>query len=221
MTATASIDGILFNVNPRSIRWNFNVKLASHKTIGGKVMQLYGWSMSDLVIEGQFGGDAVANQDIFYRQIKAIADKQVPQLGQSHPRPVRFLWPEHGWDFWVYVKQLTQTGASVAVETNERIHAPKYQLVLFVYQDNGDVIAVASNTAQAKYLARFSSGLGWSQSEWNGPQTSEALQEALQGNNVSDFMFSQYGLLDGIFPNAQDPNILSGGSGPGSNTGEG
>lgn len=209
MPGTASIDGVPLSINPSSIRWNFNIKMKDHKTIGGKVFQLLGFEMSDLIIEGSFGGpDALANQEAFFNQIKDIASSQVPVLGRTSSKPVRFLWPEQGWDFWVFVKELTQRGASVSIETSESIHAPKYSLTLFVYEDNGDIIRVAGNSAQAKFLARFTAGLGWSQSEWNGPQTQEQLEEQLAGGNVQDYLFSHYGLLDPL-PNPGSPTVIA------------
>lgn len=215
MAGTASIDGVLFKVNPSSIRWSFRVKLSDQKTIGGKVIQLLGFNMEDLVIEGSFGGpDAVASQKEFFDHIQSIADAQVPVLGKTASKPVRFLWPEQGWDFWVFIRSMTQRGSSVSIENSENVHAPRYQLTLFVYEDNGDIIRVAGNSAQAKYLARFTAGLGWSQSEWNGPQTVEQLEEQLAGGNVQDYLFSHYGLLDPI-PTASSSTVIANGSGGG------
>lgn len=207
---SASIAGVPFNVNPNSVRWNFSIKMTSEKTIGGKVIQLLGFEMSDLVIDGSFGGDAVANQDAFFQQIGKIAQDQVPVLGKTAAKPVRFLWPEQGWDFWVFIKALLQPGAANSIETSEKLHAPRYQLTLFVYEDNGDIVRVAGSSAQAKYLARFSAGLGWSQSEWNGPQTVQDLEEQLSGNTVQEYLFSHYGLLDPI-PTATSPNVIASG----------
>jgi hypothetical protein len=188
--------------------------MSDTKTIGGKVIQLLGFEMSDLVVEGTFGGpDTLATQSAFFNQMKEIASAQAPVLGKTASKPVRFLWPEHGWDFWVFVKDLTQRGSSVSIETSESISAPKYTLTLFVYEDNGDIVRVAGSSAQAKFLARFTAGLGWSQSEWNGPQTLTELEEELQGQSVQDYLFSHYGLLDPL-PNAGSPNVIANSGNP-------
>lgn len=200
----ASIAGLQFMVNPDSVSWSYKVKTASHKTIGGKVVQLYGMTMSDLTITGSFGGDAVEQQSQFFTLIKSIATDQSPKLGQQSGRPVRFLWPEQGWDFDVYILSLKQKGASVAVETNERTHAPQYQLVCFVYQDNGDILRSAMGISRAKFLERLTAGLGWQQSQYNGPDSIEAVAERLGGRTILDYAFEQYGLL----PSATSPNIL-------------
>ena len=192
----ASIGGAPFKVNPNSVAWSYKVKMASHKTIGGKVIQLYGFSMGDLTITGSYGGpDAVKTQDEFFQFIKSIATDQSPKVGQHAGKPVHFLWPEQGWDFWVYILGLTQLGAGTSVETNERVSAPKYQLKLFIYQDNGDLLRSAMGISQAKFLERLTAGIGWQQTEYNGPETIEEVAERLGGTSIIDFAFETYGLL--------------------------
>lgn len=198
----ASIAGIPFKINPDSVGWSYTVKMADHKTVGGKVIQLYGFKMSDLVITGFFGGpDAVASQQKFFDVIKDIATKQSPQSDRTSGDPVRLLWPEQGWDFWVFILALQQAGAPVAIETNERIIAPKYQLTCFVYEDNGDILRSATGLSQAKFLARLTAGLGWQQTSYNGPETIEEVAARLGGTSILDFAFQSYGLLpdpDGV-----------------------
>jgi hypothetical protein len=153
--------------------------------------------MSDLTITGHFGGpDAIESQQRFFKIIKRIADDQVPKVGTSGGAPVRFLWPEQGWDFFIYILSLKQTGASVAVETNERIHAPQYQLVGFVYEDNADLLKAVSGVGKAKFLQRITDGLGWQQSDYNGPKDYDVVARRLSGTSIFDFAFESYGLLE-------------------------
>lgn len=193
---TASIDGIPFTVNPTGLQWNYKVRMASHKTIGGKVIQLLGWNMGDLVVQGHFGNMVKEKQKALFDHLKAIANYQVPQLGVRAADPVRFLWPEFGWDFWIYLKSFVQNGAgNVSIERNVRHVNPSYTLTMFVYEDNGNIIKAASQSAQVAYLKRVSAGLGWRQTEWNGHETVQQLQDRLQGQTIMDYAFAHYGII--------------------------
>lgn len=187
----AMIDGVEFPVNPESVRWDYSVKLATHPTIGGKVIQLYGWSMGDLMIGGSFGN--VARQATFFEHLKDVADKQAPKLDRLVPQPVRFTWAARNWDFWVYLRAVTQQGASVSIEANESVVAPKYQMRLFVAEDNGEIVKAASGAAQVAYINRLTAGLGWTKSSWNGPLDMDDLASQMQGLTPLDFILSEYG----------------------------
>ena len=180
----AFLDGIPFRVNPQSVSWPYSVKLAPTKTMGGKVVQIYGVSMGDLVIEGVFGAGGSDEQKAFFDRLVTIIESQMPVSSTSVPRPVRFHWPERGWDFWCYVKKIEQQNASTAIRASNQDFNPGYRLTLFVQEDNGDLVRVARNSAQAAYIARLSAGLGWKPSaDWNGPLT---LADALEGDEVFD-----------------------------------
>lgn len=193
-TGTVSIDGVLLPINPESLEWDYSVRIATAKTIGGKVVQLLGWNMGDLVVTGKFGRGGPERQEYIFKHLNSIAMRQNPQYGEAPSRPVRFLWPEMGWDFWVFLKKFTQTGANVSIERNQRIHSPGYTLTMFVYEDNGDIVKAVGSSAAVAYLKRLSAGLGWKQTEWNGPETIEDLQTTLQGQTIMDYAFSWYGL---------------------------
>lgn len=191
---TVTIGGVLLPVNPQELKWDYSVRISTQKTIGGRVVQLLGWNMGDLVVSGKFGAFGVERQQHIFEHLNTIAGQQAPKYGESPAKPVRFLWPEMGWDFWVFIKSMTQTGAGVSVERNQRIHSPGYTLTMFVYEDNGDIVKAVGGSAATQYLKRLTAGLGWSQSAWNGPETSQDLQDTLQGNTIMDYAFSEYGL---------------------------
>lgn len=194
---TATIHGVPFFINPTSIQWSYNVKLASQPTIGGMVVQLFGWTMGDLVISGSFGKDGIERQQSFFQLIDSIADVQAPTVtsqGATAASPVRFLWPEQDWDFLVFIRSLTQVGASVAVDQTVEMFAPKYTLTLFVYEDNGQIVKAAADSAMVAYMNRLSAGLGWKRSAYNGPMIEADLQGVLKGQTLIDYAFSQYGI---------------------------
>ena len=194
----ASIDGIPLRINPNEVTWDYRAKVATVKTVGGKVIQLLGFNMGDLVVRGSYG-DPGRQKEMFER-LKAIADAQVPTIGiQSASRPVRFLWPEKRWDFWVYVKALVQDGSPVSIERSPRVVNPRYTLTLFVYEDNGNIVSAIKNSAQVQFLQRISAGMGWSQTDWNGPMTIAEVQANLNGQTIFDYLFTPIPTAEFIF----------------------
>jgi hypothetical protein len=209
---SASINGIHFAVDPSSIRWDYTLKISTKPTIGGKVVQLYGYSLGNLVVSGSFG--SVERQAEFVRQIDAIAAAQAPMVTQGGAvaaAPVRFSWPSQKWDFWVYIMAIGQEGASVSIETSEAMNSPKYTLTMFVYEDNGNVVSPMVDNAMTSYLHRITAGLGWTQSEYNGPLTVGDRNTILAGQTLFDYAFVQYGLL-------ADPNVAAAASTTGGGT---
>ena len=187
----AFLDGVPFRVNPTSVSWPYSVKLTTTKTMGGKVVQLYGVVMGDLVIEGNFGAGGPEEQKRFFDRLVAIIESQMP--APTNPsavaKPVRFTWPERGWDFWCFVKAIKQANASVSISATNMDFNPGYVLTMFVLDDNGDLVKAAKNSAAASYIARLTAGMGWKQTEWNGPMGT--LNDALQGSTLLDALFSQ------------------------------
>jgi hypothetical protein len=43
-------------------------------------------------------------------------------------------------------------------------------------------------------MNRLTAGLGWAQSEWNGPQHETDLQNVLKGRSFIEYAFTEYGL---------------------------
>ena len=214
----ASIDGMNFVVDPQSVHWDYSVKINTKKTVGGKVIQLLGFNMGDLIVQGQYPGHHTTwNQKKFLDRIIKIADEQVPIIGRPSPKPVRFMWPNMNWDFWVFVKDLKQDGASVAIERSNGAFSPNYTLTMFVYEDNGNIVEAIKTSTQVKFLQRITAGMGWSQTDWNGPMTIKEVTDLLAGRTVYEYIttplpFTEY--------NDEGPEVFSteGNSSANSNT---
>jgi len=184
--SNATLDGIEFRINPSAFQWEYRIKTSATPTIGGKVIQILGTTFSDLVLTGKMGSEDA--HIAFFKQVLKIADEQVPSRVNPAPLPVRFVWPERNFDFLVYVKGMTQSGAETAVKLAVDTVAPEYQLVLFVAEDNGNVIKQAANTIEADFLTRLTKGMGWAQSSWNGPLTDHELTTTLAGASVVGYL---------------------------------
>ena len=61
----AVLNGIPFRIDPSSISWPFTVKTSSNKTIGGKVLQVFGTQLGDMTVAGTFGVGGTKEQREF------------------------------------------------------------------------------------------------------------------------------------------------------------
>jgi hypothetical protein len=211
----AEIDGVKLRINPKGVSWSYTLKMAVIDTIGGKVTQMYGVSLGDLTITGEFGAgrrgtDSVsddrntassvriggpAEQKLFFDRIVSIIDTQM--VLSKPARPVRFFWPERGWDFHCYIKSISQPGAQEAISASNLDFNPGYQLVLQIQEDNGSLTKTIKSAAQAAFIGRLTAGLGWKQSAYNGPLGYDEMNIALGGESVLDAVFDQ-NLLPGM-----------------------
>lgn len=207
----ATIGGIPFRINPSQVYWEYSVDTAVIPTVGGRVVQILGATMSDMTIQGLFGQERSGSQreswrlaEEFQRQIASLMDKQSvrptqAQLIGADPTPMhpthRFVYndtaeakaaglPAHNWDFNVYVKSLEDidgSGMTVAHSTGKFSYG--YTLTLFIQQDNtGKLATVAKN----EFIERLSKGLGWQRTPYNGHFSTEELQKYLAANSPED-----------------------------------
>lgn len=191
----ASLAGRPFRLNPTSINWSFEAKVADIATVGGKVIQVLGTKVSDLVVSGTFGRGGWREQAEFLDWIKQVADRQV----ENKP-PVHFRYPAYGWDIPVYIKAYTTPDGGRSIVLDNGIVAPRWDLVLFVVNSSATLEKVATDA----YIARMAKGIGWKQTEYNGPLGIHALVETLGGMSVEQYLEQAYGI--GSVPTGnQDP----------------
>lgn len=202
---TATLDGTPLRINPKSVAWTYTLKMAVIDTIGGKVTQIYGVSLGDLTIEGEFGAGGFIEQQEFFNRIVAVIDTQ---MNLDKPaQPMHFFWAERGWEFWCYVKALSEIGAQEAFNvTNENIN-PKYRLILQIQDDDATLTKTIKSAAQAAFIGRLTAGLGWKQSVYNGPLGYDEMNTALNGEDPMTAVFDQ-NLIPGI-QNTLDAALLT------------
>jgi hypothetical protein len=183
----ASLNGVLFRNDPDVISWDFKPKVSAQKTVGGKVVQVYGIELGDLVVHGAFGRGGRDEQSAFLNRMKAIGDNQMDQYPAPPPRPHRFFWPERKWDMLVWLKSYTDGGFSSVTLANEQIN-PKWELTFHIVEDNSGLKKIAADA----YIERLSAGLGWQQTEFNGPMDVEEMARLMMAHtgasNVTDYL---------------------------------
>lgn len=177
---SATLAGVPFSIDPDSVSWDFKVHTSDSAFMGGKVVQVFGATVGDITIEGQFRGEHDWQwQYDFLERMKGLARKPVDQ-----PRvaPFRFSWPEQRWDFQVYLKRFsTPDGSRSLVYEATTIH-PRWQLTLFPVHGT-HILKQASITT---FIDRISQGMGWKPSIYNGPLNFTDLQASMARMGAAD-----------------------------------
>lgn len=178
----AVLNGVPFRIDPTSISWPFTVKTSSSKTIGGKVVQVFGTQLGDLTVSGTFGVGGQAEQREFLARMKKLGDNQMDRFPKVSPNPYRFSWPSRGWDFQVYLKRYSEPGGDSSVDERIDNISPRWTIVLFIASDNLNLKKVATDT----FIDRLSDGIGWKQTRYNGPADFTEVGAALGETGATD-----------------------------------
>jgi hypothetical protein len=205
-----SLGNYQFRIAPSNVVFPFEVDSVVIPTVGGRVVQVYGVTIGDMIVQGLFGQergtgssrDSWELAEEFQAAMANIVKAQsaAPSTGQltgydpktMHP-PVRFLFnddsadrraaglPIHNWDFQVYVKRLQDsTNQGFVVEHSTGKFSYGYTLTLFIVEDNSRILR---QVAVDKFIERLATGVGWKRTEYNGPMTMEDLDKYVKENS--------------------------------------
>ena len=164
----ATFAGYRFRIDPDNIQWTYDAKTKTMNSVGGRVVQIFGTTVGNMILTGSFGVGGWQEQVRFLQRMKTIGEQQSEDnLSKHNKPPLRFSYPPRGWDFQVYLKDFSSPDGPLAVNMTPVTFNPRWQLTLFIAQDNADLQTVATNA----YIARLSKGIGWKQSEFNAPLT--------------------------------------------------
>jgi hypothetical protein len=181
----ASLNGVPMRLNPTSIQLDYTVKTSETPTLGGMVVQVFGIEMSDLIVEGTFGKGGYTEQLAFLNRMLGIANMQSNQalVTPSPAQPVRFVYPNRGFDFQVYLKDY-DSASGMAIDYENTNIAPDWRLTLFVDNDNlhGGLAKVAADA----YIARLSNGLGYTLNKYNMQMSVADVQAFLKSQNFAN-----------------------------------
>ncbi len=204
--ALASLDGLTFRINPNSIKWNFQINTSVTNTLGGRVVQVLGATLSDIQVGGDFGQDnrkkgddglswKLAEQfmsDLRDKALKQTTEVNVQGKSKRTLPTLDFRFPDYGWHFGVYIKGVSGGDSAAAISHSTGKFSYSYVISLFVVEDRSDTTITAGGSmtsnkgvidkkkqeAIASYIARISAGVGWKKSEYNDPQ---AVRNAITG----------------------------------------
>lgn len=165
--ALATLNGVPFRINPSAIQWGFQIQTAVEDTIGGRVVQVVGATLSDITLSGEYGerkgykndahhkglelhGPGLLSWELaeaFLKRVRAMMDKQssdATQQGKMHP-PLDFRFPEFGWHFAVYLKSLDDGQGELAINHSVGAFAYKYRITLFIVEDRSSLLHQVTN----------------------------------------------------------------------------
>ena len=182
---------VKFRIDPTDVQWQFKIDTTSVDTLGGRVVQVVGATLGDLVIQGSFGenrnlkneaGQSWRLADAFaakIRQMMEYQSKNNNRTGVITADPAIFSYPPRDWKFRVNVISIEDPDGGGAVQHRVGKFSYDYVLTLFIVEDlspstakvgsSRGVIPVKAADAVDAYLNRIADGVGWKQTEFNGP----------------------------------------------------
>lgn len=232
--AYAQLGSYQFRIAPSSVVFPFEVDSTVIQTVGGRVVQVYGVTLGDMVVQGLFGQERSGLQrdswelaEEFQLQIGAMVaqQSQQPTGGQlagydqtGMHQPFRFLFnddsperraarlPIHNWDFMVYIKNLQDSSDGEYTVSHETgKFSYGYTLTLFIVEDNSRILR---QVAIDKFINRLAAGVGWKRTEYNGPMSKDELETYVKANSPDGTI---HGLILKQFQEASSGQGLPGG----------
>jgi hypothetical protein len=177
-TAPATLGGVNFFINPESVSWNYTTKTSTTLTVGGKVVQVFGTYISNVIVTGSFGHFGITAQQAFLAQVEAWAAEQTGSVqnvlngGQAifNGPPLKFIFPVHNWTMTVYILNYNQPGSNMSVMLTNDIVNYQYELTLLVVQTNNPTSLIEATTASMiDAIQRLSATFGYFPTKYNGP----------------------------------------------------
>jgi hypothetical protein len=204
----AQLGSYRFRVSPSNVIFPYQVDSVTIPTVGGRVVQVYGVTLGDIIVQGLFGQDRANRRESwqlaeeFQAAVGGMVQRQskAPTTGQlagydpatMHP-PVRFLYtddtpdrraaglPIHNWDFQVYIKSLQDSDdPNFTVSHSTGKYSYGYTLTLFMVEDNSRILR---QVAIDKFINRLTEGVGWKRTVYNGPMNPEELKAYVAANS--------------------------------------
>lgn len=198
-----------FRILPSSVVFPFEVDSTVINTVGGRVVQVYGVTLGDMVVQGFFGQERAGLQRDSWELAEEFQlamgnlvkqQSQMPSGGQlagydstQMHKPHRFLFsddsperraaglPIHNWDFNVYIKAVQDvSNPEYTVSHETGKFSYGYTLTLFLVEDNSRVLR---QVAVDKFIQRLAAGVGWKRTEYNGPMNMDELEKYVKENS--------------------------------------
>ena len=198
----ALLDGVPLQIDPDQVQWAYRMKIADTKTLGGKVVQILGTELGDMTVTGVFGaGDRTMGDTEGWQAQQRFAAwiKSMSRTAEKTLLPVRFVYAPRKWDFHVFVKRLDQE------PYENQTFNPRWNLTLFIVQDNTGTVVKGIRDL---YIERLMAGIGWKQTDFNGPRTQGEV-DAITGGDLQGYLQGQF---EGI-ASGQQPGTGTGGGG--------
>lgn len=166
--ALASLAGVHFRLNPASIDWGYSIDTSVEETIGGRVVQVIGATLTDITLAGDYGerkgyryGDGRKENalltpgkdgpllswelaEAFLDRVRAMMDAQSEDSttqGRMND-PLDFKFPEYGWHFGVYVRGIDDGQTALAINHTTGAYAYKWRISLFIVEERSSALVL-------------------------------------------------------------------------------
>ncbi|MFM7795322.1 MAG: C40 family peptidase [Candidatus Nitrosotenuis sp.] len=147
-----------FAFNPDEVKWSISNNSITRDTIGGRVVQLLSARVEQMTVSGKAGSRAELQR--LALNLKKIMDYQT-----TSQYPVKFSVPSKGWNFKVYVQNVSSLGWDYAATTYP------YELTLLVDEDS---TGLTNLQIREETLSRLATGIGYVD-KYHGGNAEEAL----------------------------------------------
>lgn len=172
--AFASLDGMTFRINPSSIEWGYQIDTNVEETIGGRVVQIIGATLSDITLTGEYGEfkgyrpnvgvnkrtlaphDKVNHlswelAENFLKRIRRMMDKQSDDstVQDARLKNLDFKFPEYGWHFGVYIKGIDDGQSNAAITHTAGSFAYKWRISLFIVETRSSDLVIPGRGTSA------------------------------------------------------------------------
>lgn len=157
-----------FRTNPNSIKWNYNLITHIDQTYGGRVIQILGVKMDNLVVKVDCGQGGIP---YMMQIVQFMRDLMVTQ---RNGQPATFIYTTRGWNLKVFAQN---------IPFEDQVTATVRELELkFKIQE--DVAGVNRSASISDALARLADGIGWTVSQFNNyTQSNQGYSNNNQGNS--------------------------------------
>lgn len=201
MSGVAVVDfaggpSLRFRIDPESIDWNFKILTSVTETLGGRVIQVIGATLSDLTITGKVGEQRGSSHmeswrlaEGFFAKIASMMDFQsrgsngIGKMAQ----PATFTYPPLDIRLACYIKSITDADGQGSVSHKQGKFSYGYQLILFIVPEGSGDLKVAGTDASGflnvqrqkaieNAMNRIADGIGWKYSDkFNGPSLNSGI----------------------------------------------
>lgn len=169
---------VTFRIDPTSIEYSFQMQTSVTNTVGGRVIQVLGATLSDVTVSGDIGEDHSLGKvplgqehpgvswklaEAFFLKIQAMQLHQSkdatasPNAGQTSVlKPATFSYSPQGLRFQCYIKSITDQdgdGTSAVAHKVGRANY-RYNLTLFPIQDGSTDLLKAGSDGGALNSAK-------------------------------------------------------------------
>lgn len=140
-----------FRTNPNEVTWNYSLITKTDQTYGGRVVQILGTKIDDLIVKVDCG---LGGWPYLVKVVTFMRDLMV---AQRNGQTATFEYTTRGWKLKVYAANFPFA---------DQVNATTRELTLY-FKVQEDISGIVSSATIAAALQSFSNGIGWERNQYN------------------------------------------------------